>query len=73
MLPICVRFVQFDSGIIPESWALGLIKPIYKNKSNPNLPENFRPITLLSRLGKLFTCTINNRLTKFSEKIEIIN
>jgi hypothetical protein len=30
----------FDTGIIPESWLLGTIKPFYKNKGNKNDPKN---------------------------------
>ena len=42
-----------------------MIKPIYKNKGNATNPENYRPITLLSRLGKLFTAISNERLNVF--------
>ena len=51
---------------------MGDILPNYKNKGSVNLPENYRPITLLSCLGKLFTSILNNRLNKFTEKYEII-
>ena len=44
------------------------IKPIYKNKGNPLDPKNFRPITILSCLGKLFTAILNERLCRFSEE-----
>ena len=75
MLPIYETLFNmiFDSGIIPESWALGEILPIYKNKGDKSLPENYRPITLLSCFGKLFTSIINRRLTDYVEKYEIIN
>ena len=55
LLPIyCKLFnIIFDSGIIPETWSIGIIKPIYKNKGDPGWPENYRPITILSCLGKL--------------------
>jgi hypothetical protein len=46
----------------------GSIKPIYKNKGNPLDPKNFRPITILSCLGKLFTAILNERLRVFSEE-----
>jgi len=42
------------TGYLPESWTIGCILPIYKNKGDVLLPENYRPITLLSRLGKLY-------------------
>ena len=43
-----------DSSCIPESWLLGQIIPIFKNKGSIENPENYRRITILSCLGKLF-------------------
>ena len=63
----------FDSGIIPESWLTGNVKPIYKNKGNHLDPNNFRPITILSCFGKLFTAVLLTRLNAFSEKFSILN
>ena len=63
----------FDSGVIPETWTYGIINPIYKNKGDPYMPENYRPITLLSCMGKLFTSIIKDRLQKFVDKHNIIN
>jgi hypothetical protein len=65
--------IVFESGIVPESWTIGVINPIYKNKGDITKPENYRPITLLSCLGKLFTSIINNRLTKFMETNNLLN
>jgi hypothetical protein len=46
--------VVLDTGIIPETWTTGIIIPVYKNKGCPTDPDNFRAITLISCLGKLF-------------------
>ena len=54
--------VILDSGIIPSDWTIGIIKPLYKNKGDVNDINNYRGITLLSCLGKLFTSVINARL-----------
>ena len=62
----------FDTGIIPEVWTVGLIKPVYKNKGSPADPSNYRPITLLSCVGKLFTAIINIRLQKYADEHNII-
>ena len=43
----------FDCGIIPESWVIVKIKPIYKNKGDSSEPKNYRPIAILSCLGKI--------------------
>jgi hypothetical protein len=65
--------VSFKVGIIPESWLVGTIKPFYKNKGNKHYPKNFRPITILSCLGKLFTAILNNRLKTYSESFLLLN
>ena len=75
MVPIYLKLfnIIFDTGIIPESWSFGSIKPVYKNKGDPKLAENYRPITILSCFGKLFTLIINNRLNKYVTEHETID
>ena len=75
MLPIYVKqfYIVFDTGVIPESWLTGNILPIYKNKGITQNPENYRPITLLSCLGKVFTAILNNRLNDYSNDKHIIS
>ena len=74
MLPIYTNLfnIILQTGIIPEQWVQGMIKPIYKNKGDPLNPENYRPITLLSCLGKLFTSIINERLNLFLNENNIL-
>lgn len=63
----------FDTGFIPESWVVGNIIPIYKNKGDSNDPKNFRPITLVSCLGKLFTAILSERLSKYSDDFFVMH
>ena len=56
--------IIFDSGLVPEVWTTGIINPIYINKGDKTKPENYRPITLLSCLGKLFTSVLNNKICR---------
>ena len=74
LLPLYVNLFNLimDTGILPIKWSLGTIIPIYKNKGDPQAPENFRPITLLSCVSKLFTSVLNNRLNKFLEDNNIL-
>lgn len=62
----------FDTGIVPEVWTLGMIKPIYKCKGDREDPSNYRPITLISCLGKVFTAMLNNRIQTFAEKYDLL-
>ncbi len=65
--------VVLSTGILPDSWVLGQIMPIYKNKGDSTKPENYRPITILSCLGKLFTCILNNRFNCFLDSNSILS
>ena len=56
----------FSSGEWPERWGSGIIFPLYKEGSRLK-PGNFRPITLLSCVGKLFGSIVETRLSKWSE------
>ncbi|MCG8033764.1 MAG: reverse transcriptase family protein [Candidatus Thiodiazotropha taylori] len=75
LLPLYMKLFNtiFDSGILPESWLEGKICPIYKNKGAQSDPENYRPITVLSCLSKLFTSILNNRLTHFLDAFDLLN
>ena len=65
--------VVLKSGHIPDSWSLGYIFPIYKNKGAKKDPDNYRGITLLSCISKLFTSLLNSRLTKFLDSYGTLN
>jgi hypothetical protein len=58
--------------LIPEQWLYGDIIPIFKNKGDKSDPKNYRPITIVSCFGKLFTSVLNNRLNKFSNQHHFI-
>ena len=69
MLEIITLFFNtvLHTGVIPTDWCIGLIMPLFKNKGSPNDPDNYRGITLLSCIGKLFTAAINHRLSTYLE------
>ena len=62
--------VIFESGHYPSRWTDGHIVPIHK-KGSINTAENYRGITLLSTLGKLFTRILNDRLTDWAENYQV--
>ena len=58
----------FISNIIPSCWRKAIIVPIPKSASkDPFVPLNYRGISLLSCLYKVFTSLINTRITAHCE------
>jgi hypothetical protein len=51
----------------PAPWKTGITILIPKPNKDPSKTENYRPITLLNTLGKIFERIINNRLKSFCE------
>ena len=60
----------YEIGYFPESWTEGHIIPIFK-KGDKNEASNYRGITLLSIIGKLFTRILNSRLNTWAEEYNI--
>ena len=75
MVPIYTHLFNliFESGHIPNAWLEGTIIPLYKNKGSSLDPGNYRPITILSCLGKLFTSVLDRRLTTYLDQYNIIH
>ena len=64
--------IILESGKVPSEWTVGIIKALYKNKGDIEDVNNYRGITLLSCLGKLFTSVINTRLLEYVTKENIL-
>ena len=61
----------FEIGHFPDSWSEGYAIPLHK-KGRINEVENYRGITLLSVLVKLFTRENNNRLGDWAENYFVL-
>lgn len=73
-LPKCALEMFLDmyntsliTGYIPPSWKTGIVCPILKPNKDPSLVNSYRPITLLSCIGKLIERIIQKRLEYFLE------
>ena len=59
----------FQNAEYPRSWGEGIISPIFKS-GNVDDAQNYRGITLINILAKIYSQLLVNRLTKWSEKEE---
>ena len=55
----------------PEFWANGCVTPVFKKGNNTDT-NNYRGITVLSCIGKLFTRLLNDRLNKWAESESVL-
>ncbi len=61
-----------NSGHFPEQWSEGIIVPLHK-KNDPSDVNNYRGITLVSCLAKIFTGVLNARLNIWIESNNVLS
>ena len=56
---------SFSDGAFPSAWKLALVTPVFK-KGNAAYPNNYRPISLLSAVGKVCEKIVHKKLYRFA-------
>ena len=63
--------ILHTNSISPD-WLISLTNTIYKKRAKED-PNNYRGISVMSNIGKLFFTIPNNRLTKFTVEINLLS
>lgn len=63
----------WQAGLFPTCWKTAIIIPLLKEGKNPNLVDSYRPISLLSVIGKLFEKIISIRFTWQLETLNLFS
>ncbi|MDR3738882.1 MAG: reverse transcriptase family protein, partial [Terracidiphilus sp.] len=61
----------FEQGVVPADWLRGKVVPLHKGNDRRE-PLNYRPIALLSIVGKVYTSVLQKRLIDWCEAHGII-
>ena len=62
---------SISSGIVPKAFKRAIVHPIYKNGDRDS-PNNYRPISVLSSLSKVFERLLNSRLIRYLNSSNIL-
>lgn len=81
MLKLCAEFISaplsyilnlsFLEGCFPKKLKIAVVKPLFKKGDDKDI-NNYRPITIIPILSKVFERVIYNRLNKFIDKYNIL-
>lgn len=69
---LAVLNCSWKRGIVPQAWKEAILIPVQKKGKDPVEPNAYRPISLLSCVGKLMERMINNRLMGHLEEKHIL-
>ena len=64
--------LSFQTGIFPASLKLVKVIPVYKNKGSNTSFNNYRPISLLSNIDKIFEKLVHSRVVSFLDRFNLI-
>lgn len=71
--PLCHIFnLSLETGRFPHDLKLGFVLPLLK-KGDPELPSNYRPITGLPSISKIFEKVIVSRLNSFMDRYSLLS
>ena len=57
----------------PDFWKVSLVVPVFKNFGGRSTAKNYRPVSLLSVVSKVFQKLVNNRIVDHLEKCDLFS
>ena len=57
----------------PDCWKVSLLVPVFKNVGERSTAKNYRPVSFLSLVSKVFEKLVNNRIVSHLEKCGLLS
>ena len=57
----------------PDCWKVSSVAPVFKNVGERSTAKNYRPVSLLSVVSKVFEKLVNNRIVDHLEKCDLFS
>ena len=57
----------------PDCWKVSLVVPVFKNVGERCTAKNYRPVSLLPVVSKVFEKLVNNRIVDHLEKCDLFS
>ena len=54
--------MYLEVSCFPDCWKVSLVFPVFKNVGERSTAKNYRPVSLLSLVTKVFEKLVNNRI-----------
>ena len=72
IFPLISSFINrsFDESLMPECLKIGKQTPVFKG--GDNILSNYRPITVVNSIAKVFKNAVNARFTKYLDKFNLL-
>ena len=64
--------MSLSNGEIPNKWRKARVTPVYKNKGSKQDPNNFRPISVIEHIPKLFEKLVDSQLIEYLQSDSFI-
>ena len=72
VIPLTKLFkLSLETGIVPQEWKEARVSPLFK-KGKKDKPENYRPVSLTSIIGKILESIIKDSLVKHLDTHKLI-
>ena len=59
---------HLKESCFPDYWKVSSVVPVFKNVGKRSIAKNYRPVSLLSVVSKVFEKLVNNRIVDHLEK-----